>query len=206
KTVDLPPDRVACHHVQGGGCYGHNGADDAALDAALVAMALPGRPIRLFWRREEEFACEPLSPAMTVAVHAVLDAAGRPVDWTTEIWSAAHGQRPGVGGATLLAAEALETPPPERKPFDIPEERGGGATRNAVPLYDIASKGVDFHLVHDVPVRTSSLRGLGATLNVFAIEGLMDEIAARAGEDPLAYRLSLLADPRARAVLERAAA
>ena len=202
-TLGLPIDKVACHHRQGAGCYGHNGADDAALDAALVAMELPGRPIRLCWSREEEFGYEPLSSAMTVEVHAELGPNGRPVAWTTEIWSAAHGQRPGVGGAYLLAAEALETPPPERKPFDIPEERGGGATRNAVPLYDIAAKGIDFHLVHDVPVRTSSLRGLGATLNVFAIEGLMDELAARAGEDPLAYRMSLLTDPRARAVLEK---
>ncbi len=204
-TLGLSPDRIACHHVQGAGCYGHNGADDAALDAALVAMALPGTPIRLCWRREEEFGYEPLSSAMEVEVHAAMGPDARPVGWTTEIWSATHGQRPGVGGACLLAAEALEAPPPERKPFDIPEERGGGATRNAIPLYDIAAKGIDFHLVHDVPVRTSSLRGLGATLNVFAIEGLMDELSARAGDDPLAYRLSLLADPRARAVLERAA-
>lgn len=202
-TLGLPLDKVACHHAQGAGCYGHNGADDAALDAALVAMQLPGRPIRLCWSREEEFGYEPLSSAMTVEVHASVGTDGRPVGWTTEIWSAAHGQRPGVGGAYLLGAEALETPPPERKPFDIPEERGGGATRNAIPFYDIAAKGIDFHLVHDVPVRTSSLRGLGATLNVFAIEGLMDELSAGAGEDPLAYRLSLLTDPRARAVLER---
>lgn len=202
-TLGLPLEKVACHHRQGAGCYGHNGADDAALDAALVAMELPGQPIRLCWSREEEFGYEPLSSAMAVEVHASVGTDGRPVGWTTEIWSAAHGQRPGVGGAYLLAAEALETPPPERKPFDIPEERGGGATRNAVPLYDIAAKGIDFHLVHDVPVRTSSLRGLGATLNVFAIEGLMDELSARAGEDPLAYRMSLLTDPRARAVVEK---
>ena len=204
-TLGLPLAAVACHHAQGAGCYGHNGADDAALDAALVAMELPGRPIRLCWRREEEFGYEPLSSAMAVEVHARLGMDGRPAGWTTEIWSAAHGQRPGVGGAYLLAAEALETQPPERQPFDIPDERGGGATRNAIPLYDIAAKGIDFHLVHDVPVRTSSLRGLGATLNVFAIEGLIDELSARAGDDPLAYRLSLLTDPRARAVLETAA-
>jgi CO/xanthine dehydrogenase Mo-binding subunit len=204
-TLGLPIAAVACHHAQGGGCYGHNGADDAALDAALVAMELPGRPIRLCWRREEEFGYEPLSSAMQVEVHASLGADGLPAGWTTEIWSAAHGQRPGVGGAYLLAAEALEAPPPEREPFDIPDERGGGATRNAVPLYDIAAKATDFHLIHDVPVRTSSLRGLGATLNVFAIEGLMDELALRAGHDPLAYRLSLLGDRRARAVLEKVA-
>lgn len=206
KTMGLPLDKVACHHVHGAGCYGHNGADDAALDAALVALALPGRPIRLCWRREEEFSYEPLSSAMAVTVHAALDDAGRPADWTTEIWSAAHGQRPGIGGAYLLAADALKEPPPERAPFDIPEERGGGATRNGMPLYDIASKRIDFHLVHDAPVRTSSLRGLGATLNVFAIEGLLDELAQRAGEDPLAYRLGILSDPRARRVLDKAAA
>lgn len=206
KTVGLPIEKVACHHVQGAGCYGHNGADDAALDAALVALALPDQPVRLCWRREEEFAYEPLSSAMAVTVHAALDERGRPADWTTEIWSAAHGQRPGVGGAYLLAADALETPPPERKPFDIPEERGGGATRNGMPLYDIPARRIDFHLVHDAPVRTSSLRGLGATLNVFAIEGLLDELAERAGEDPLAYRLALLSDARGRKVLEKAAA
>ncbi|ARP97651.1 molybdopterin cofactor-binding domain-containing protein [Pseudorhodoplanes sinuspersici] len=206
KTVGLSLDQVACHHVQGAGCYGHNGADDAALDAALVALALPGQPIRLSWRREEEFAHEPLSSAMAVTVHAALDKAGRPADWTTEIWSAAHGQRPGVGGAYLLAADALKTPPPARKPFDIPEDRGGGATRNGIPLYDVGSKRINYHLVHDVPVRTSSLRGLGATLNVFAIEGLLDELADRAGEDPFAYRLAILSDPRARRVLLRAAA
>lgn len=205
-TLGLPIEKVACYHAQGAGCYGHNGADDAALDAALVAMLIPGRPIRLCWSRAEEFAYEPLSSAMEVEVHATMGTDGRPIGWTTEIWSAAHGQRPGVGGAYLLAADALEFQPPEREPFDIPEERGGGATRNGVPLYDIAAKGIHFHLVHDVPVRTSSLRGLGATLNVFAIEALVDELAARAGQDPLGYRLSLLTDPRARAVLERAAA
>lgn len=204
-TLGLRPDQVDCHHVQGAGCYGHNGADDAALDAALVAMTRPGRPIRLMWQRAEEFGFEPLSPAMTVTAHATLADDGRPVGWVTEIHSPAHGQRPGVGGATLLAAEALEVPPPPRKPFDIPEDRGGGATRNGIPLYDIPARGIDFHLIHDIPVRTSSLRGLGATLNVFAIEGLMDDLAARAGADPLDYRLSLLSEPRARAVLQRAA-
>ena len=206
RTLGLPLESVACHHVQGAGCYGHNGADDAALDAALVARALPDQPIRLMWRRQEEFGYEPLSSAMTVAVHVDLDVNGRPQDWTTEVWSATHGQRPGVGGAYLLAAEALDEPPPERKPFDIPLERGGGAVRNAMPLYDISGKRISFHLIHDVPVRTSSLRGLGATLNVFAIEAVMDELAARLGEDPVSYRLAALSDPRPRAVLERAAA
>ena len=205
ETLVLAVEDVECRHVQGAGCYGHNGADDAALDAALVARALPGRPIRLMWRREEEFRYEPLSSAGRVEVQATLGPDGRPVDWTTAIWSATHGQRPGVGGATLLAADALAKPPPLRAPFEIPLDRGGGSTRNGLPIYDIAARRIEHHLIHDVPVRTSSLRGLGATLNVFAIEALIDDLAARAEEDPLAYRLSLLSDPRARAVLERAA-
>jgi nicotinate dehydrogenase subunit B len=206
RTLGLTTDQVVCHHVHGAGCYGHNGADDAALDAAIIAMQMPGRVIRVSWSRADEFAHEPLSSAMAVSVHAVLGPDGLPIDWTTEIWSAAHGQRPGVGGAYLLAADALPVPPPQRKPFDIPEDRGGGATRNGLPLYEIADKRIDFHLVHDIPVRTSSLRGLGATLNVFAIEGLIDELASRADQDPLAYRMALLTDPRARRVLEKAAA
>lgn len=206
RTLDLPAAQVVCHHVHGAGCYGHNGADDAALDAAIVAQQLPGQVIRVSWSRADEFAFEPLSSAMAVTVHAVVDSDGLPTDWTTEIWSAAHGQRPGVGGAYLLAADALPQPPPPRKPFDIPEDRGGGATRNGLPLYDIPDKRIDFHLIHDIPVRTSSLRGLGATLNVFAIEGLIDELAERAGQDPLAYRMALLGDPRARRVLEKATA
>ncbi|MDO9437084.1 molybdopterin cofactor-binding domain-containing protein [Hydrogenophaga sp.] len=205
KTLGLPVEQVSCHHVHGAGCYGHNGADDAALDAAIVAMQMPGRAIRVSWERADEFGHEPLSSAMAVTVHAVLGDDGLPVDWTTEIWSAAHGQRPGVGGAYLLAADALPEPPPQRKPFDIPEERGGGATRNGLPLYDIAAKRIDFHLVHDIPLRTSSLRGLGATLNIFSIEGLIDDLALRANKDPLAYRLAMLTDPRARQVLEKAA-
>jgi CO/xanthine dehydrogenase Mo-binding subunit len=83
---------------------------------------------------------------------------------------------------------------------------GGGAIRNGFPLYDVGPKRIQFHLIHDIPVRTSSLRGLGATLNVFAIEGLLDELAAKAGEDPLTYRLALLSNQRARRVLEHAAA
>ena len=83
-------------------------------------------------------------------------------------------------------------------PTDPPEARGGGGTRNAVPLYDVPAHRILHHLVLRPPVRTSALRGLGALPNVYAIESLMDELAARAGEDPVAYRLSILSEPRAR--------
>jgi CO/xanthine dehydrogenase Mo-binding subunit len=205
RMLKLEPSAISVRHVQGPGCYGHNGADDAAADAAVVAVRLPGRPIRVRWRRQEEFAFEPVSPAMVVKVRATLDAARHPLDWTTEIWSGTHQGRPG-GGATLLAAEALPDPPPVPAPTDVPEAAGGGATRNGEPLYDIAAKRIIHHLVPEVPRRTSALRSLGAMPNVFALESFIDELAERARQDPIAYRLARLSDPRARRVIERVAA
>ena len=201
-VLGLPLESITCQHLQGAGCYGHNGADDAALDAALVARHVPGRWIRLQWRREEEFGFEPVGPAMLVTLHVDLDANGRPADWTTEIWSPTHVQRPGGGTGYLLASEALAVPPPEVAPNDPPEARGGGGTRNAVPIYDLPAHRILHHLVIKPPVRTSALRGLGALPNVFAIESLIDDLALRAGEDPVAYRLSILSEPRARRLVE----
>jgi len=204
RTLGLEASAISVHHVQGSGCYGHNGADDAAADAAIIAIKMPGKPIRVRWRREEEFVYEPKSPAMVVKVRALLDDAGKPADWTAEIWSGTHNKRPGAGG-NLLGAEALPNPPPEPPPADVPEANGGGATRNAEPLYDIPAKRIIHHLVTETPVRTSALRGLGAMPNVFALECCIDELAERVGQDPVAYRLSITADKRARAVIEKVA-
>lgn len=205
-VLGLPIETITAQHLHGAGCYGHNGADDAALDAALVAMRLPGKCIRLMWRREEEFGFEPVGPAMLVTLHVDLDERGRPADWTTEIWSPTHVQRPGAGTGFLLAAEALANPPPEVAPFDPTEQRGGGGTRNALPIYDVPAHRIVHHLVMRPPVRTSALRGLGALPNVYAIESLIDDLAARVGEDPVAYRLSILSEPRARRLVELVAA
>src|SRR5258707_10964938 len=142
---------------------------------------------------------------MLVTLHVDLDERGRPADWTTEIWSATHVQRPGSGSGFLLATEALPNPPPEVQPTDPTEARGGGGTRNAVPLYDVPAHRILHHLVQRAPVRTSALRGLGALPNVYAIESLIDDLAERAGEDPVAYRLSILSEPRARRLIEAVA-
>jgi CO/xanthine dehydrogenase Mo-binding subunit len=205
RTLGLDAGAITVRHVQGSGCYGHNGADDAAGDAAIIAMKMPGKPVRVRWRREEEFVYEPKSPAMVVKVRALLDDAGKPADWTAEIWSGTHNYRPGAGG-NLLGGQALPSPPPEPPPGDVPEANGGGATRNAEPLYDVASKRIIHHLVTETPVRTSALRGLGAMPNVFAIECAIDELAERAAQDPVQYRLAITSDTRARAVIERVAA
>ena len=205
NVLGIAPDAIAVRHAHGAGCYGHNGADDVAVDAAVIAMQVPDQCIRVQWRREEEFGFEPFGPAMHVTLRAALDDAGKPVDWTAEIWSPTHVQRPSTGG-NLLTHEALPTPPPDPRPTDPPEANGGGGTRNAFPLYDFLAKRVVHHLVLRPPVRTSALRGLGALPNVFAAECFIDELAERAGVDPVEYRLSMLSDPRARRLIENVAA
>ncbi len=205
EILGLPTDKVVVRHAHGAGCYGHNGADDAALDAAVVAHHIPNHCIRMQWRREEEFGFEPVSTAHRTRVAAELDAGGRPVDWTTEVWAGSHVQRPIYGGL-FLAQEALPNPPAPAKAGDPPEANGGGGTRNGTPLYDFARKRIVHHLALSTPVRTSSLRGLGALPNVFAMECFMDELAERAGMDPVAYRLSMLTDARARHLIENVAA
>jgi CO/xanthine dehydrogenase Mo-binding subunit len=205
NVLGLPADRIVVRHAHGAGCYGHNGADDAAVDAAVIALHVPDQCIRVLWRREEEFGFEPVGTAMQVTARAALDDAGKPVEWTQEIWSGTHVQRPSTGG-NMLTHEALPTPPPDPKPTDPPESSGGGGTRNGLPLYDFPVRRILHHLVLAPPVRTSALRGLGALPNVFAIECFMDELAERAGVDPVAYRLSLLSDLRARRLIEDVAA
>jgi CO/xanthine dehydrogenase Mo-binding subunit len=202
--LGLSRDQVTVRHAHGAGCYGHNGADDAALDAAVIAMQLPDHCIRVQWRREEEFGFEPVSTAHMTRLRAALDDNGRPIDWTAEVWAGSHVQRPVFGG-TMLAHEALPNPPPPAKANDPSEANGGGGTRNAFPLYDFAAKRVIHHLALTTPVRTSSLRGLGALPNVYALECFIDELAERAGADPVVYRLSLLSDPRARLLIENVA-
>jgi CO/xanthine dehydrogenase Mo-binding subunit len=198
--------RIAVIHMDGAGCYGHNGADDAALDAALLARVVPGRPVRVQWMREDEFNWEPYGPAMVVKLKAELDLQGNVVGWTEDIWSNSHSTRPnGLGGINLLAAWHLAKPfkpsPPRNPPLP-----GGGSHRNAIPIYEFPNERVTNRLVKRMPVRVSALRALGATANVFAIESFMDELAAAAGADPVEFRLRHLKDPRARAAIETVAA
>ena len=207
QALGLDVARITVLHRQGAGCYGHNSADDVAFDAAFVALRVPNRTVRVQWTREDEFSAAPMGAAMVVGLRAVLDANARPADWTIEIWSPVHAQRPGMNGrANFIGAQALpDAPPPPAEISDVADEAGGGATRNAQALYDLPRHKLVHHLLPQVPIRTSSLRGLGAFANVFAIESFMDELAEIAGEDPVAYRLSLTSDPRARQVIETAA-
>jgi xanthine dehydrogenase molybdopterin-binding subunit B len=198
----VPPDKVRCIHVEGSGCYGHNGADDVAADAALAARAVPGRPVRLQWMREQEHGWEPLGSAMTVQLQGALHD-GRIVGWRHDVWSNAHNGRP-VSGGGLLAGAEVEPPFPPPRPKPIPMPAGGG-DRNANPLYVFPNGTGVYHFVEQAPARVSALRSLGAHMNVFAIESFMDELAHAAGTDPVAFRLIHLQDRRAREVIEAAA-
>ena len=196
---------IVVTHAEGAGCYGHNGADDAALDAALLARALPGSTVRVQWMREDEFAWEPYGSPMVVSMEAALDEHGDIVSWSHELWSHGHSTRPGSkGGVNLLSAWYLEHPLPAAKPGNPPLP-AGGSHRNAVPLYEFPQQKIVNHLVREAPLRASALRSLGGHANVLAIESFLDEIAATSGADPIEFRLRYLKDARARAVIETVA-
>ena len=206
KILKMDATAIVVRHAEGAGCYGHNGADDAALDAVLLARAVAGRPVRCQWMREDEFGWEPFGPAMVVQLEGTLDADGKVASWHEQIWGNRHLTRPGRHpNPGLLAAwhrDPAMTPPPA---IDMPLAMGGGGQRNAVPYYDFPNQRVVNHAVTPTPLRVSTLRALGAHLNVFAIESFMDELAAAAGIDPVEFRLRHLKDARARAVIEAAA-
>jgi nicotinate dehydrogenase subunit B len=194
---------IRCVHAEGAGCYGHNAADDVAADAALLARALPGPPVRVQWMREDEHMWEPYGPPMVTGVRGALDAAGNIVNWEYEVWSNTHNARPGKAG-DLLAGRHLAQPfaPSPPQPGRQPDGLGD---RNSIPLYVLPNAKVVYHFLPDMPLRVSALRALGAYANVFSIESFMDELARAAGADPVAFRLKHLADPRAQDVVRLAA-
>jgi CO/xanthine dehydrogenase Mo-binding subunit len=205
KVLRVPVSSITCTHVESAGCYGHNGADDVALDAALLARATGGRPVKLQWMREDEFAWEPYGSAMVMNMRARIDDAGNVVDWQHEVWSHPHSTRPAsTRGGNLLGGWYIADPVPMGVPANAPQP-SGAADRNAVPLYDFPSQKILLHYVTDAPIRTSALRTLGAYANVFALESFVDEVAAASGADPVEFRLRHMKDPRARAVIETCA-
>ena len=204
--LGLDAGQVTVQYVEGAGVYGQNGADDVAMDAVLLARAVPGRAVRVQWTREDEMCWPPMGSAMLVRVSADLDAGGQIVTWRQDVWGNGFMGRPTVGGdPRLLALTHRAGGRPMPPAPDLQAANWMGASRNSVPGYDIPGLHVTRHRLLDMPIRTSSLRSLGAHLNVFAIESFMDELAAAADADPVAFRLAHLTDPRARQVLTEAA-
>jgi CO/xanthine dehydrogenase Mo-binding subunit len=205
KVTGIPIERVRVIHAQGAGCYGHNGADDVALDALLMSVATEGRIVKVQWMRDDEFMYEPFGSAMEMTVNAGLDAGGSIVNWQYDVWTCPHNMRPGnPRGMNLLAAGHLAMPFARPRPVEAALPAGGG-DRNAVPCYEFPNQRIVDHFITEMPLRTSALRTLGGFGNVFAHESFMDELAHLAGADPVAFRLKHLADERGRAVLEAAA-
>jgi CO/xanthine dehydrogenase Mo-binding subunit len=206
REFGMPEERIVVTHAEGAGCYGHNAADDAALDAALLARRVPGRPVHVVWSRQDEHVWEPFGPAMVTEIQVSLDASAEVTTWRQDVWSNGHVSRPSSDGLPpLLSAQYRADRLPPVAAGEPSFKTGGGMSRNMVPLYDFPSVTAVTHRLTEMPLRTSALRALGAHLNVYAIESVIDELAAEAGQDPIAYRLDRLADERARAVLEAVA-
>jgi nicotinate dehydrogenase subunit B len=207
EALEMNPDDIHVIHVPGAGCYGHNGADDVAFDAALVARAIAGKPVLLKWTREDEHAWEPYGSCMSMGLSGSLDAEGNVLAWSHETFSDTHIARPGFGpsGASLLLASRYRAEPLEPP---LPQPAIGphvGIHRNQEVLYTFPATRYVKHLVRDLPLRVSALRTLGAYGNVFAIESFIDELAEAAGLDAVEFRLRNLADERAKAVIRAAA-
>ncbi|WP_138464220.1 molybdopterin cofactor-binding domain-containing protein [Poseidonocella sp. HB161398] len=204
ELTGLTPEKVRVIFTPGAGCYGQNGADDVTAEAALIAMALPGRPVRLQWMRAQEFGWEPCGVAGVTEVEAGLDAHSRVTGWRYRVWSNPHDARAtGAGGFVAAQQIAKCFPAPVLEPLPMP---AGGGDRNADPIYDFAGMDIRYEFAAAPLERGSAMRSLGGQLNVLSIESMLDELALAAGADPLEVRLANLPDPRGIAVLRRAAA
>jgi len=196
KLLKLSEDAVRVVYVEAAGCYGHNGADDAAADAALVSQAI-GKPVRVQWSLADELGWDPKGPAMVMELRGVLGAGGKVAGWSYEVWTPTHVNRAVGRPGNLLAAQLAG--------LQATEGWAGGGDRNARSNYTFANERVVVHWKPTSALRQSALRSLGGAQNTFANESFMDELAFAAGADPVAFRLAHLDDPRGRAVLEAVA-
>jgi CO/xanthine dehydrogenase Mo-binding subunit len=195
RLLGLPADRVRVIYLDGSGCYGMNGHDDAAADAALLSRAV-GRPVRVQWTREDEHGWDPKGPPHLLDLRAALTAQGELAAWETQAWLPAL--TPDLPGVPLLALEAAGIPQPAGR-------SAGMIQQNLDPPYRVPAMRAIVHWVRDTPLRTSNLRAPGKVANTFALESFTDEVAALAGIDPVEFRLRHLTDARGLEVIRRVA-
>jgi nicotinate dehydrogenase subunit B len=196
QLLGLSSANIRIIYVEAAGCYGHNAADDAAADAALLSQAV-GKPVRVQWMRADEHSWAPVGPAMVMELRGGLDQQGNVLAWDFHGWTPTHSGRPNGSAGSLLAGSL--TGMSSGKP------NMSGAERNANHTYNFKNNRVTVHWLRSSPLRASALRGLGSPQNSFANESFIDELAAAAGVDPVEFRLRHLNDARARAVVEAVA-
>jgi nicotinate dehydrogenase subunit B len=194
--LGLPRDKVRVIYLDGAGCYGMNGHDDATADAALLSQAV-GQPVRVQWSRQDELGWDPKGPPQLLKISGSLTPEGRIDAWDTEMW---------VPRATANL-EWIPLLGPQAAGLKQPVGQSTGlVSQNGDPSYPAQAVRVTAHWLGAAPLRPSNIRAPGKVANCFAVESFTDELAAKAGADPLQFRLRDLAAPRGREVLQRAAA
>ncbi len=190
-----PVDKVRCIYLEGAGCYGRNGHEDAAADAALLAKAV-GRPVRVQWMRADEHGWDPKGPPHLVELRGGLDAQGNILGWEAEAWIPK-----GAGGNVDLTAAELGGMPRENAIHP------GNIVHNLAQPYGFPAVKTTCHRLDTTPFRPSWIRTPGRMQNTYASECFLDELAAAGGKDPVELRLSLLPreEARGREVIERVA-
>jgi CO/xanthine dehydrogenase Mo-binding subunit len=196
RFLRLPPDKVRLVYLDGAGCYGMNGHEDAAADAAILSQAI-GRPVRVQWSREDELGFDPKGPPQLLDLSGTVGADGKILAWRAEMWvpQTTHG----MPDIPLLSPAAA----------GLDNVRGlqpGLITLNADPPYAAESVQVIAHWLKETPLRPAPLRSPGKPANCFAGESFTDELGAAAGIDPVEFRLRGLTDPRGLEVIRRTAA
>lgn len=195
RMLGLKAEAVRLVYLDGAGCYGMNGHDDAAADAALISRAA-GRPVRVQWTRQDEHGWDPKGPPQLLALTATLDDQGNIGAWKTEMWlPKATANLPNVPLVGPQAAGIAQTPGLST----------GLISQNASPPYACLHVEVLVHWLKDAPLRPSNIRAPGKIANSFAVESFVDELAAAAKRDAVDFRLGGLSDVRGIEVLRRAA-
>lgn len=223
--LGLSPDRVRVVFTLGSGCYGLNGADTVSYDAALLSQAV-GRPVRVQLTRRDEMTWDNYGTAAVIDERVALDVDANIMAWDYEGWFPTLGGRPGyeTPGNVITGLLVGFDPVALTLPQEVPQARTPGSPapeqtgpfrnrRNEAPNYvagcvggecggtgTVESERVLSHSVAS-PFFTGPLRSPWRLQNTFAHESFMDELAARAKADPVAYRLHHLRDPRLREVV-----
>ena len=196
RFLGLPKEKVRLIYLEGSGCYGMNGHEDAAADAAILSRAA-GRPVRVQWTREDELGWDPKGPPQLIGISGAVTPDGRILDWRTELWIPKTTR--GMPNIPLLAPEAAGLD-------HVPGLNPGLISQNGDPSYAAESIQVVAHWLKDAPLRPAPIRSPGKPANCFAVESFVDELAAAIGADPVDFRLRGLKDPRAIEVIKRTAA